>query len=282
MGSTQETETMASLYQELCSALEHDNRMIHATFFPPSRIRDYARVFSAVHLNRFGVLAAGAGHRWLIEWYDGRGCLTSDALLGIESTRQGLRAHLSYYLIRPGDGRIYSPAEPEKPFKKASPVECIIPLELVPTNNGGTRYFMRCPSLRDGRVCGTRKANLFMPRESYRFACFECHQLKHLSQLAHRPFCPLPANDVRIRPYRRGHKFPTMHRPAVSEVWFTHGLRGTSHCRNRDHENEHNMAVMLAQELESLTALMNLTRVEPGPAGDDAEQPAPDEGSNET
>lgn len=54
-----------------------------------------------------------------------------------------------------------------------------VPLEQVPTEFGGLRWWVRCPLTPEGKPCGRRVSKLYLPDFDLLFGCRTCHELAY-------------------------------------------------------------------------------------------------------
>lgn len=65
------------------------------------------------------------------------------------------------------------------------PGEYIIPIITTRPHLGGTRYWFRCPVVRDGKRCGRRVRKLYLPPGLNVFGCRDCYHLTYRSVQEH-------------------------------------------------------------------------------------------------
>jgi len=55
----------------------------------------------------------------------------------------------------------------------------VVPLDHVPTEFGGLRWWMRCPLTPKGKTCDRRVGKLYLPGFDLLFGCRKCHELAY-------------------------------------------------------------------------------------------------------
>jgi len=193
------------------------------------RIRDYARSIAISDLNRDGVFAAGPNTRWILEWVDGEGRVTSEMLMTLLDRSDGLRARFTCYLVDKHNRKLWSPHDQQTPFPRMKPIEHVAPVVRHRKGKAGARFMFVCTADVDGIRCRRPVDRLYIPLTDYLPGCSRCHDLTYLCRLTHDPRMPLPQTTLHIRRYlgrKRSAPFPRLHRPGPNEAWLTHGLRG--------------------------------------------------------
>jgi hypothetical protein len=56
-----------------------------------------------------------------------------------------------------------------------------IPLATTPVHRGGTRWWLCCPLVNNGKVCNRRCEKLYLPPGGRYFGCRQCHNLAYRS-----------------------------------------------------------------------------------------------------
>lgn len=75
-----------------------------------------------------------------------------------------------------------------------------VPLDVSLTFFGGLRYWFRCPTQRDGRLCGARTRILYLPPLAKFFACRDCHDLTYASCRASHAYDTMFAGLTKLIP----------------------------------------------------------------------------------
>ena len=144
---------------------------------------EQCRVLRVELMQRDGVFRSGTGSSWTTLWKDHSGFI--EAAIGFVVVREGSELAL---IIDPEQAKQYMGMRILGRYE--------IPITSTQPHFGGTRYWFRCPLMRDGNLCGGRVGSLYLPPEGRIFGCRCCHHLTYKSAQTHDPRPYKLARDV--------------------------------------------------------------------------------------
>jgi hypothetical protein len=133
---------------------------------------EQCRILPVESMQRDGVFRSSAGSSWTHLWkYD----------VGF------IEAAIGFVVVRER-GELALKIDPEQ-AKKYLGLRILgryeVPITSTKPHLGGTRFWFRCPVMRDGNPCGRRVGRLYLPPEQQVFGCRTCYNLTYRSAQEH-------------------------------------------------------------------------------------------------
>jgi hypothetical protein len=141
------------------------------------------RVLRVESLQRDGVFRSATGSIWTSLWKDEAGFI--EAAIGYVVVRE--RDELAL-LIDPDQAKQYLGMRILGRYE--------VPITDTRPHLGGTRFWFRCPVMREGIPCCRRVGCLYLPPETQIFGCRSCHNLTYKSAQEHDPRTYRLAQDL--------------------------------------------------------------------------------------